>query len=257
MRHPGSLLLFRALLLISLHAGSVCRVLAQEEPATTPVRSFSGAVTVTNKGISTIPTFTLGKPAATLDLSIAGRRLSFDPQMRFNLEDGRPWVMLLWWRYKILRSDRVRLHVGAHPAFSFRMTNVERDGTPIRIMEMRRFLASEILLTYQPSRHFSIGPYYLYSRGVDPTTTRNTHFVALNLGVLGVPLVEQVSLSIFPQLYYLSLGGVDGTYLTSRAVVTRIGFPITLSGMFNQSLDTDIAGDPFIWSVSATYAFGL
>jgi hypothetical protein len=239
-----------------LLAGPTHRAFSQETTAPPP-RTFSGALSVTNKGISTIPTFTLGKPAATFDLSIAGRRLSFEPQFRFNLEDGRPWVMLLWWRYRLLQGERLRLHVGAHPAFSFRMTDVARDETPIRIMEMRRFLASEILFSYQPSRHFSIGPYYLYSRGVDPTTTRNTHFIALNLGLLGVPVAERLSLSVFPQLYFLSLGGVGGTYLTSRAVLARAGFPINLSAMFNRSIDTDIAGDAFIWSVSAAYAFRL
>ncbi|MDZ4698640.1 MAG: hypothetical protein SH809_02945 [Rhodothermales bacterium] len=231
--------------------------MAQEEPVSTPARSFSGAVSVTNKGISTIPTFTLGKPAATFDLSLAGRRLSFEPQLRFNLVDGRPWVFLLWWRYKVLQADRVRLHVGAHPAFSFRMTDVEREGSPSRLMEMRRFLASEVLFTYQPSRHVSIGPYYLYSHGVDPTTTRNTHFIALNIGLHGMPLTDKLSLSILPQLYFLSLGGVTGTYITSRAVLATAGVPISLSAMFNQSINTDIAGDPFIWNVSATYAFGL
>jgi hypothetical protein len=40
---------------------------------------FGGAVTITTKGISTIPNLTLGKPAAIFDLSV-GRRLSFEIQ---------------------------------------------------------------------------------------------------------------------------------------------------------------------------------
>ena len=50
---------------------------------------FGGAVTVTSKGISTIPSFTLGKPAITFDLSMGKEKLSFEPQFRFALE-GKP-----------------------------------------------------------------------------------------------------------------------------------------------------------------------
>jgi hypothetical protein len=55
--------------------------------------NFSGAVTVTTKGISTVPNLTLGKPAAIFDLSMGKRNLTFEPQLRFALE-GRPWSFL-------------------------------------------------------------------------------------------------------------------------------------------------------------------
>ena len=54
---------------------------------------FGGAVSLTTKGISTIPSFTLGKPAVIFDLFIGKKRLSFEPQFRFALE-GKPWSFL-------------------------------------------------------------------------------------------------------------------------------------------------------------------
>ncbi len=51
---------------------------------------ISGAASVTNNGISLLPMFTLGKPAAIFDLSVGNSRLAFEPQFRFSLE-GKPW----------------------------------------------------------------------------------------------------------------------------------------------------------------------
>ena len=40
----------------------------------------TGGISITNKGISAIPTFTLGKPAAIVDLTVRKQRASFEPQ---------------------------------------------------------------------------------------------------------------------------------------------------------------------------------
>lgn len=80
---------------------------------------MGGTISVTNNGISLLPTFTLGKPAAIFDLSLAGKRFSFEPQFRFALE-GKPWSMIFWWRYKVVNSSRFLLKVGAHPAIAFK-----------------------------------------------------------------------------------------------------------------------------------------
>ncbi len=52
------------------------------------------AISVANKGISTIPTSTLGKPAATLDMAIRRGGFSVNPQFRVRL-DGTPWSFLV------------------------------------------------------------------------------------------------------------------------------------------------------------------
>ena len=41
---------------------------------------FHGNFSVTNNGISFIPSFSLGKPAAIFEISTGKKRLSFDPQ---------------------------------------------------------------------------------------------------------------------------------------------------------------------------------
>ncbi len=90
---------------------------SQNSDSTKLISHFSGAVSVTNKGISTIPSFTLGKPAVIFDLSIGKGNLSFEPQLRFALE-GKHWSFLFWWRYKLLNNDKFLINIGAYPALS-------------------------------------------------------------------------------------------------------------------------------------------
>ena len=51
--------------------------------------TVSGGITVTNKAISLIPTFTLGKPAAIFDFAVRKGAVSFEPQFRVGL-NGKP-----------------------------------------------------------------------------------------------------------------------------------------------------------------------
>lgn len=85
---------------------------------------LGGAVTVTNNGISFIPTFSLGKPAAIFDLNMGKKRLGFEPQFRFSLE-GKPWSFLFWWRYKLIKTNKVSVTLGAHPALSFKTISLK------------------------------------------------------------------------------------------------------------------------------------
>jgi hypothetical protein len=56
---------------------------------------FNGNISITNNGFSSIPTFSLGKPATIADLSIGGKKISFDPQFRFDLNGLKPWSFIL------------------------------------------------------------------------------------------------------------------------------------------------------------------
>jgi hypothetical protein len=81
---------------------------SQKNDSTKGIRHYGTVVSVTTKGISTIPSFTLGKPAVIFDVAMGTRKLSFEPQFRFSLE-GKPWSFLFWWRYKLLTTDKFKL----------------------------------------------------------------------------------------------------------------------------------------------------
>ena len=51
--------------------------------------------------------FSLGNLATTINLSVGGKRLSFDPQFRFDLDGMRPWSFLFIWHYKLIKKENL------------------------------------------------------------------------------------------------------------------------------------------------------
>jgi len=211
-----------------------------------PVR---GSVSVTNKGISFIPSFTLGRPAVVFNGAVGGR-LRFEPELRFALEDGKPWSFLFWWRYD-LRSDATwYVRVGAHPALSFTTRTVEGE----ELIVARRFLAGEAVARYRLTPLFAAGVYYLYSHGLEPSVPTHTHFVSLQ-PALTVSFRPGWVLGFHPQVYYLRLDECQGFYTATRLTLSLPRAPFSLSVLVNKILHTRISGEDWLWNVSLIYRY--
>lgn len=74
---------------------------------------FHADLSITNNGFSIIPAFTLGDPAAFLDMKMGNKRLTFEPQFRYALE-GRPWSFIFIYRYKTIVKPKFQLTLGGH-----------------------------------------------------------------------------------------------------------------------------------------------
>jgi hypothetical protein len=238
------------LLLLSSRAA-----LAQRADSTRSSRTIGGAVTVTNNGISLLPTFSLGKPAVIFDMSVAGPRLSFEPQFRFALE-GKPWSFIFWWRYKLLRKGRFSVTTGAHPAVLFQTIPASTDTGSTETIVAQRYLAAELSPSYALSDGISLGMYYLYSHGFEQGATRNTHFLTLNANLTNLRLIEHLYLKVSPQVYYLRMDESEGFYATATVSLLRRNFPLAVQSIVNQSIKTNIvANGDFVWNVSLIYSF--
>ncbi|HUR11550.1 MAG TPA: hypothetical protein VM012_09285 [Flavitalea sp.] len=214
---------------------------------------FGGAITLTTKGISTIPSFTLGKPAVLFDMSIGKRRLSFEPQFRFSLE-GKPWTFIFWWRYKLLTTDKFQISVGTHPALNFRTEVVVSNGVSKKVIVARRYLAAELAPNYVLAKNITIGLYYLYSRGLDKDATRNTHFIGIRSS-FSSNLSSQYFIRFIPQFYYLKTDKPYGFYINPTLTLAKKNFPFSISSIVNKALKTDIPGKSFLWNISLIYSF--
>ena len=137
-----------------------------------------------NNGISLLPTFTLGKPAVLFDMSVGGKKLSFEPQFRFSLQ-GKPWAFIFWWRYKLLKTDRLAINIGAHPSVIFRTVPIVVNGIPNETIVAQRFVAAEFSPNYFIVKNISIGMYYLFGHGLQVDGIQNTHFVTINSNFSG------------------------------------------------------------------------
>lgn len=230
------------------------RVAAQDSAEVAPRVALGGAITVTTKGISTVPSFTLGKPAAILDVSIARKGLSFDPQFKMGL-NGKPWAFVFWGRYKLVDRGPLHVAIGGHPALAFRSSPVTIGGVQRDLIVTRRYLAGELTAAYSLSRHVAVGPYYLYSHAFENDVARTTQFLAARAYLTGIPLSKTISMRIDPQVYYLRTDDRDGYYAYSGISLTKAGLPLSISSIVNKPMRTNVpGGSDFLWNVSATYA---
>ena len=227
--------------------------LAQNVDSTQSKTVVSGLVTVTNKGISTVPSFTLGKPAAILNVSIARNGLAFEPEFRWGL-NGRPWSFLFWGRYR-MDSDKFHLIVGGHPSLNFKTTTVMVDQMQRDVIVARRFLAGELYPSYSIAKTVSVGAYYLYSHGFEQDVAKNTHFIALRTTFASIPLSARYVARFVPQVYYLKQDARDGFYVNPVLTLGKRDFPLSIGGQINRTIQTDILeGEDFIWNVSLIYS---
>ncbi len=152
---------------------------SQRTDSTKSISHLSGAISVTNNGISIIPSFSLNKPATIFNLSLGKNRFSFDPDLRFSLA-GKPWSMLFWGRYNVITSNKFNMNIGAHLGLNFKTSAQLINGDTRTITVTRRYLAGELFPRISLIKNISIGIYYLYSHGLDAGTIKNTNFITVN-----------------------------------------------------------------------------
>ena len=216
---------------------------------------FNGGITVTNKGISTIPSSTLGKAATIFNFSFRKDKWSFDPELRFDMEDIKPWSFIFWWRYRLIESEKWRLQVGVNPGLSFKNQSVIKNGNTEEILSIERTPTGEIAPTYLFSKKVNTGLYYMYTRRLEGSI-RNTHFLAWRTNISKL-MIDDVELRFSPQFYYLRIDDQDGIYASSGVSINKRKLPFTLSALFSRKIDSNVSiGDDFIWNISLTYNFG-
>lgn len=243
------------LLLLFILASITNDCIAQKTDSTKSAVYFSGSVGVTNNGISIVPSFSLGKPAAQFNFYLGEKRLSFEPDIRFSLS-GKPWSMLFWGRYKLITNNKFKVNTGAHLGLNFRTSVLPINGDSSEATIARRYLAGEVAPNYFLSKNISVGMYYLYSHGLDAGTIGNTHFITIGTNFSHIKITDQFFLKFNPQLYYLKLDARDGYFFTSSLTVAKENFPLSVSSTINKEINSNIAGSKnLLWNVSLVYSF--
>ena len=243
-----------AIILLFLHYSYAS--FAQKTDSTKAIPYVSGAFTVTNNGISLIPTFSLGKPAVVFDFAAGRKRLSFEPQLRFALEDGKPWSFVFWARYKLVETDKFKLTIGAHPSVVFSNTTGTVNNVTKELLTAKRYWATEFSPNYAVAKNVRVGLYYLYGHGISADASKNTHFIALNGYFSHVRLSDDFFLKFNPQVFYLKIDAKDGFFVTETVTLARRNCPFTLSSIGTKTLKTNLVGvKDFVWNVNLMYAF--
>ncbi len=216
--------------------------------------TVSGAVSVTNNGISLVPTFSLGKAATVFDLSVKKNRFSFDPQLAFGFKDAKPWYFIFWLRYKLVQSSKFNMGVGFHPGFVFSTNTLLNNGISKEYFNAARFFVGELTPGYALSKNVSLGIYYLHSRGYN-SDLKQLNFLGLNCNFSNISLGNKFFMRATPQVYYLKTDDKDGFYLTSTVTFGKQGFPLSISSVMNKKLRSNIVSDDFVYNFSLTYSY--
>ena len=216
---------------------------------------LKAASTITNKGISYIPNFSLGKPAIIFDLSMGNGKLFFEPQLRFSLM-GEPWAFLFPVRYKLKSKGKFQMTLCVNPLMNFKNVTYTVKGVSTTDLVNRRYLGGEFRPNYLITKNISIGALYLYFRGVSNGAIQNTNFVSVNTNFSDIKLGSTFFTKINAQFYYLNQGGFDGFYFNPALTLSKRKFPFSVQTMMNLTIDSNIPGNQkLIWNVSLIYAF--
>lgn len=249
--HPTILLLFKATA-VSLLLMACSLAFGQQKDSTF---FFHADLSVTNNGFSIVPAFTLGEPAAFLDMRMGNKRLSFEPQFRYALE-GRPWSFIFIYRYKAIIKPKFQLTFGGHlPGLNFVTKPVTINGIEDSLSVTRRFLALEIIPTYKITDNISVGFYYLRGHAFQKSGPQNTNFLALQGSFTKIKLVGKTYFSFNPQVFYLKVDADDGFYVNAATTLGIRDFPLTISSIVNKAIQSDIQSKDFDWNVSLIYTF--
>lgn len=171
----------KTVLLSSLLLLACCAV-AQKSDSTRRIINFRGAVSVTNNGFSLVPTFTLGKPALVAIFGVSGqKRLSFEPEFRYSLEDFKPWSFIFIWRYKLVRKEKFQFSLGTHlPALNFITPRAVIDSMEENIIKARRFFpVFEAIPNYRFGNNFTLGMYAQYGKGLEKEVANDIYLSRL------------------------------------------------------------------------------
>ncbi len=234
---------------------NVCNKVFAQNKTTNIERVLSGSALITNNGISLIPSFNLGKPAAVFIGAIKGKKISFEPEMRFALE-GKPWSFIFAWRYKLIEQKKFTLTAGINPSMSFRYTQQINNGITQNNILVKRYLAFDATPRFVITKNIAIGFYYLYSRGLDYGVAKNNNFLTFNTSISNIKISKKLYCIYIPQLYYLSQDDKNGFYFTQLIKVGIQNSPFTLQSIFNQKIkSTIVTNKNTIWNLSVAYGF--
>ena len=215
---------------------------------------LSGSVDITTKGISTIPSYTLGKPAMIFSMDLGGR-LSFEPEFRYSLE-GKPWMLLLWGRYDLVDAEKFHLRIGMNPSLVIKDLSAISADSSIQALVLQRSLTNEFYPSYSLTKNIRIGTYYMYVLGFESFAARHKHYLALRFRFLDLKILNQFYVNFSPQIYYLKVDEDHGFFLSSSLDLYRRDFPLSVHALFNKMIQSAIPGSTdFLWNISLRYSF--
>jgi hypothetical protein len=212
----------------------------------------SGNIQITNNGVSLFPNLMLGKPATIINLTVGKKHIFFEPELRWRL-NGEPWSYIFWLRYRPKRTEHFSWHVGGHPSYVVRPSQVTVNGKTENQWISQRYLAGEFVPVWHQSSKFSLGLHLLASKSLDSYGIQKSTYASLQPRFPNIGISKNYYLGFFPQVFHLTLDDKKGVYYSQMLSFNRKKLPVYVSSIFTYKIKSTIAGDNVVWNIGLNY----
>lgn len=210
-----------------------------------------------SNGISSIPSFTLDKPAAISSVSLSKGRFLYEPQLAYGL-NFKPWYIDNWFHYKIVDRPHFEVRAGMNLSTFFSPDTMFREGNVVvdeKISKAQKYFDLELAFTYRFSSTTSLTALYWSDRGLEKGTIQG-HFFNLIADKSDIKAGKNILFSANVQLFYLDYGGKnDGMFISPRLTSSSRNIPLSLFFQATQGIFSNISPFPeFKWNIGLSYA---
>lgn len=241
----------RGILFFILLLSATYSISKERSDSTKNPLKFSGNLSLNSNGIAPIPSFALGKPAVSANLSVVKGRFSYDPQLSYGL-DFKPWIIDNWFHYKLINTAKFELRTGVNIS-SFFSDYKTPDQT---IRQSQRYFTLELAGIRTLSKTSSIGLMFWYDKGVDPGTVEG-YFINLVADKSNIPLGKYILMGINIQTFIVDYtSNSDGLFISPKISfdATKAPFFVFYHGI--HPITSNIEPYPsFQWNVGVGYSF--
>jgi hypothetical protein len=209
-------------------------------------------VSFNSNGISSIPAFSLGKPAIVAAIGLAKGRFSFDPTLAYGL-DIRPWYIDSWLHYRLIDKSKFRLRTGINFSNFFSDYPLPEHAP---ILQGQRYWAIELAAFYYFPDRSNISLMYWNDRGQDPGTLLG-HFISLTGEWAEINISKKVFLTASLQIFYINYDGDnDGLFIAPKIASSVRDLPFSIFIQATQAITSNISPFPgFKWNAGLSYTF--
>jgi hypothetical protein len=215
--------------------------------------SVNSSVAVYSNGASSVPSFSLGKPAINTAFSIAWHRFSFDPQFAFST-NSKPWFNAFWLHYKALNAGNFKFSAGTGITYTYSTSPATLNGAPYTRISGHSFFNADMAPVYNINNDLSVGIYYLYGSSLENLTPHNVHNISFGPSLNNIPVAGKATVDIAPQVYFLTIDGQSNYNFSLTGTLRMKKWPFAVTGLVNSALTKPASGPWFLWSVGIIWA---
>lgn len=215
---------------------------ASETTDSTKSKLKAGATfSLNSNGISSVPAFSLGKPALMASVFVGKGWFSYDPTLAYSL-DGHPWFIDNWFHAKLVNQPKFELRTGVNVStYCSKYVVPEMPGG--ELFGVERYFTFELATTFRFGHNTSLLTQYWNDRGQEDWSIKG-HFISATGEKTDMAIGKHVLFAAALQLFYINYeGNNDGLFVAPRVAFSVRKFPVSVFSQVVQAITSNI--DPF------------